>query len=816
MILGYELDRHERTHGPVGLKQSLWKKHLLIAGSTGSGKTTTATTAITSAHASSDGPVIVLAPKGDGWPHQLIKTKYKQSKRLDDVYYFDLMESLPAISFLDVRPQLAAGFRREYAVKNTIDQFLALIKSVQSTDDEASRAPDVIKYLVRALFDPVHGADALAISEVAAALDQLRREETIPDVSSDVDEKLLARVTDGDNQMNRKVLDGAANRIEKVYGNEMLRPMFDHSPADPSAAFRFEQFLEEDALLIFDISGFTADSKRILANTLLSTFWWALKHQERAASHQELTDETPVTVCIDEVAKLNVEPQLEELIPLGRGFGLSLVAMLQSPHQLNTADEDADKELLSNIHSYLIGKIPNDSDFIASLSDSRMSEAELSNRLTEIHDEKWLFRPAATRDTGSIPLHFIAEPSLPPGHHEGAAPLAPSERRGFLAARRRCRGRTDRRYTVSYPERPTPEADADGDDTEATNLTADRLAALQASSYATTLPLAETLPDPITYDGDRHAVCCRTCDRTYSADIEGLLDAIECHASREAIDTETIPPVKLGVTLTDAEIDAAPLSVQEVCALQLLYNIAKGAYRRCELDLVHNRLTDILRRLGIETDTCNDLVEAGYLTRDQLKEHVYYTVTTEGRQLIDETPRKTIDWGDGEGDLTETLLHRVMVRTLARYLNQAYVEDSTSSVESVHTYYELSESEAATAGLDERVRLDVVGCSATGEVLVAGEAERKNNDYRTAAIQDFDQLAALDLEEALWVVPSSSRGQAAVLQPLGDPPESVADSTPRIKSYSENTRIPQISGLDAPGMTDIFTLNELRGRLEDG
>jgi len=225
------------------------------------------------------------------------------------------------------------------------------------------------------------------------------------------------------------------------------------------------------------------------------------------------------------------------------------------------------------------------------------------------------------------------------------------------------------------------------------------------------------------------------------------------------------------------------------------------------------------------------LREQGYLTVSQLKQYAYYTVTDEGRTLLNRPHRKGVEWGDGVGDNTETLLHQTMVEALARGVryecladegpdpgdDDALLTGSTAdparlkAIETVHTYHELDPA-AHGLDLDSRVRLDLAAMDANGEIVLGGEAERSNNDRAEAAIADYDQLAAIDPVEALWVVPSNSTGQEAVLQPLGSPS---GEREPRIREYSESTRISQIAGPDTAGMTGIFTLNQLRKHLPE-
>jgi hypothetical protein len=195
---------------------------------------------------------------------------------------------------------------------------------------------------------------------------------------------------------------------------------------------------------------------------------------------------------------------------------------------------------------------------------------------------------------------------------------------------------------------------------------------------------------------------------------------------------------------------------------------------------------------------------------DRLHRYSYYTVTPAGRKVLREPHRKSVEWGHGQGDNTETLLHVVMVEALARYVRQEYVHNPDSPLTEVVHYYELTASDT-DYGLDRGTRFDLVGLDESGRIRLVGEAERSNNDRATAAIEDYDKMAAVSPDHALWVVQASQKGHEAVMQPLSDPNPELGD--PRIPSYSDSTRISTISGIDTPGMTGIFTLNELRKQL---
>ena len=53
-----------------------------------------------------------------------LKAHYAKYGSLDDVYYFDCTETLPALSFFDIRDQLDAGIDRTTAVEDVVDHYI--------------------------------------------------------------------------------------------------------------------------------------------------------------------------------------------------------------------------------------------------------------------------------------------------------------------------------------------------------------------------------------------------------------------------------------------------------------------------------------------------------------------------------------------------------------------------------------------------------------------------------------------------------------------------------------------------------------------
>jgi len=400
------------------------------------------------------------------------------------------------------------------------------------------------------------------------------------------------------------------------------------------------------------------------------------------------------------------------------------------------------------------------------------------------------------------------QPPLPPGHPDGDEPLAASQRKDFEQALEQCRERTRTAAGLSLPTTHT-QTDSVATPATATDAPATGVA---RDNHTTTLPLVAELPGRAMYEPQPHALVCTTCGANRDPTFQGLLETLSCHGDLAEIDRTAVPPVALGLTLTAEEIAAAPVEERLLCALQLIANIARSRYHDLAVDLVHDSPHAVLELFGIDAEDIQTLADADLITIDKLGGYSYYTLTTDGQRLLQQPNRKGTEWGHRTGDLTETLLHQAMVEALRRYAVQTAVADPESPVTRVEPYFELHHSPTAdTVDLDGGTRFDLVGLDAAEHIRLIGEAERHNNDASTAALRDYDQIATIAPDTALWAVPSSTKGHKAVLGPLADPPAN--HGAPRIDGYSTNTRIPTISGIDRPGMDEIFTLNELRKHL---
>jgi hypothetical protein len=102
----------------------------------------------------------------------------------------------------------------------------------------------------------------------------------------------------------------------------------------------------------------------------------------------------------------------------------------------------------------------------------------------------------------------------------------------------------------------------------------------------------------------------------------------------------------------------------------------------------------------------------------------------------------------------------------------------------------------------------VAGLDADGNVVVAVEVERVNNDLRRAAPDDYDKIAACEADEAIWIAMTQNACHD-VLAALNDPLEGEARVE---KTYSRNTP-PQQFNIETPGLTALYAAEYVRDSL---
>jgi DNA helicase HerA-like ATPase len=780
------------TEEPLILPHELQSRHIVWAGSTGSGKTTAAMTALLT-NDKPAGATIYLEPKSGADLNELLRAHYRRHGSLDDVLIFDVAECVPRFSFFDIRRDLAAGIDRETAVEDRIDLYLEILQEIVGEEkfDKAMNAQSIITALLHVCFDTYHGgADAFTHSEFYQVVDQMKRQQSAPSVSIERHQRKLSSATANNHKTFTNIMAGVDTRIDRLAEKGRYLRMFDHVATENAPDFDFEDYLDEDVTIIFDMSRVKTKSSNVITLVIITHLWFAIRRRrERAGSEADLP---LVNLYIEEAAKVAASSALTELLSEARGFDLSVALMVQFPEQLREKSKRLHKEVLNNVSTFCLGSVPVEDELAKMLATDQIDRTAMQNRLGMLAGGEWLVSLPNTYGE-RLPLPFGTVSASPlPGVSFGDDPLTAQEEADFQRLRQAALERTADACGLRPPDhRPvgdtdeqTPTATTHSDDSD------DSLPRLDSP-----LPYTRRLPPTVEYRDEAHALFCRECTSRYDPTTDGLFRAIDCCSSLDRVDPDDIPVTTVNLKLSSDEVHDSEWSPRQLMFLQAVYNAQQLRFDPREYDLTADSMVRLQEYLGVETDDVDPLVEADLLRHDGDHPHRLYSVSPAGRKVIGEHYREGVDYGHGKGDLEESSQHVLAIEVTRRWLDATYVTDPDSPIAEVMPYYDL----------DAERRLDVAGLDADGEITLAVEIERVNHDLRRAAPDDFDKMADCDVEEAIWVVLTRSDAHA-VLQALNDP----LDGDVRVeKTYSENTP-PQQFRLDTPGCTAIYPVEALR------
>jgi hypothetical protein len=864
---------------PIYLRPDVQPTHQFIIGGTGSGKTVAMQTAALTNHGATEGPDIHFYHKA-GAAEDYLRAHYATHGSLENVQYFDLTRVLPALSFFDIRPLLDAGIPREEARSRKAGHYAEILEGLMGSEryNQAQESTKLISNLVRALFDPIHGADRYSHDTLHERLETIQTRQEPPGTTTEGLTRYFNGLAERDRDVSTRIVGGALGRIETIATDGRLAPLFNHTveqspttsrsanggtednpltaataattgdgpedesdtlsagPTQPEGAqgahedgesatevtdestqgqkhaprFSFADIVDDDQVVIFDFGGMEKGVKRALTLVLFSDLWSALKAREE----DERVEQSPLVNCyVDEAGGVADSSLVDTFLSEGRSFGLAMCLGVQYPKQLDSPDPEDDTylEALNEIATVVAGQVRVDDDLASVFTTAERSHADVEARLASMPSGEWLVRPGAGFGQ-PIPRPFLAK-SLPalPGHPAGDQPLEGATKSAYRAARTLVVETTQRQHGLSVSSlthadsarsvdeqpadtqvEPAPEGEhREREPDEPTPTLPERTDSL--------LPYTARLPDCLAYDSERHALECKRCTTQYDPDIDGMQAAIECCHSLDEVDRDDIPVCSPSLKRSPQEVADSEWSVEELLFLQAVWDAQQRRTHSLEYDLQRDSMIRLREYAGLDAAAMVDLFDDDILREDTSHPHLLYSVSAKGRAVIGEHNREGIDHGAGKGDLGESS-HHVMLVAFAEDIAHTYRQDSESAVETVESYYDL----------DDGHRLDVVGLDGEGEVVLTIEAERVNHDVAEAAVTDFDKMAACEPDDALWVVTSQSDA-VDIMEALHDP----SDGDPRIdRTYSHTTPTSDYK-IDAPGMTDVFTVSDAQSLLED-
>jgi len=154
MAIGYALGENgESEKTPTHIPPGLLPTHYGRFGTTGSGKSKALINDMLSLYENTEGPVILIDPKGDGMTQNYMRSHARQfgmSDLEENVIHFPIPDVLPGFSFFNIEPSMDNGRRRADAVQRKADHYEEILKLVMGTDryERATVAPTLIKTLI--------------------------------------------------------------------------------------------------------------------------------------------------------------------------------------------------------------------------------------------------------------------------------------------------------------------------------------------------------------------------------------------------------------------------------------------------------------------------------------------------------------------------------------------------------------------------------------------------------------------------------------------------------------------------------------------
>jgi DNA helicase HerA-like ATPase len=449
MTIGYALSENgEAEDVPTHIPPGLLPTHYGRFGTTGSGKSKALINDILSLYENTEGPVILIDPKGDGMTQNYMRSharKFGTTDLEENVIHFPVPDILPGFSFFDLEPSMERGRRRVDAVQRKADHYEEILKLVmgETRYERATVAPTLIKTLIKTLFDEEHGrenglyresTDYFAHRQLEYAVDKLWEAgppQSNPDEAPQSGDEEVIRVIRRQLQLDSKtfgsVMGGVGNRLAYISQDTHLRRIFNNT----ENRFDFRDLIDENTVILFDLGDLREEAARIMTGVILTNLDDALK--ERKRDLVQYSEDYVVNLIVDEAASVVVSGIMNDLLEKGRGFRLSVGLSMQFPEQLEVeGGRKVYLNALNNIGSSLIGKINVDRELARAMAHEEMDPVDFANRIRSLPRGEWIASlPSPTfGETGPYPFSIKPLP-IPAGHPESDYPLTAREEAQF-------------------------------------------------------------------------------------------------------------------------------------------------------------------------------------------------------------------------------------------------------------------------------------------------------------------------------------------------------------------------------------------------
>jgi hypothetical protein len=439
-----ETETRDRPNVPIRLTAEQLTHHVLRASTTGSGKTTAMLNDALTAYETLDGPIVVFDKKGGSMASEYKRAHFHRFGDLDDIVHLPVPGpngELPAFPFFDIRPQLAAGVSREAAVQEKVDRYNELLTYVlgEEQHNQAFVAQEILSNLIVALFDPVYGEDAYAISDLLAAATRMQTDQVVPDVSDPELHATLTRHFSAEERRFVTSIDAVLNRITKLRERDFIWRMLNFVPewdgaadryADDQMLFDLDALFDSRKVVLIDTGDLRPASSNLFTVLVLDYLWsWVRLRKRWNREVPGPADGYCVNLIIDEAAPiLKASLVREEMIPDAREFALAFEVIVHFPEQVkrDAFDTRAYKEILRNINTKLIGKLAVDDELATTLFHEELDAEALATRVASLPRGEWLAQLPDTGFMTDTPELVTLKPlPIPPGHSDSGDPVGP-------------------------------------------------------------------------------------------------------------------------------------------------------------------------------------------------------------------------------------------------------------------------------------------------------------------------------------------------------------------------------------------------------
>ena len=784
----------DRPNIPINLTAEQLTHHILRASTTGSGKTTAMINDGLTAYEELDGPIFIFDKKGGSMADEYKRAHFHRFGNLDDIVHLPVPGpngELPAFPFFDIRPQLAAGTPREAAVQEKVDRYNELLTYVlgEEQHNQAFVAQEILSNLIVALFDPVYGTDAFAISDLLEAATQMQTERVVPDVSDPELHATLTRHFDAEERRFATSIDAVLNRITKLKERDFIWRMLNFVPewdesteayADEQMLFDLDGLLDSKKVVLIDTGELRPPSSNLFTVLLLDYLWsWVRLRESWADDAAGPADDYCVNLIIDEAAPiLKADLVRNEMIPDAREFALAFEVILHFPEQVkrDALDTRAYQEILRNINTKLIGKLAIDDELATTLFHEELDAEALINRIASLPRGEWLAQLPDTGFMTDTPELVTLKPlPIPAGHSDSDDPVdAGTYRAGggdsddpgqtFQEADHLQWSRTRFTYCLipgvnspadaaqraaQWGSGATNSGEGDAEAAGRANMAGDSVGESPSKSQDETDERSGGSQSAQGSDEDAEGSRSGGASNEYGTVLgsgtapppkdTGSSDDETSH--RPTSGGESGPRSSAGEASTgdedspssgdsDTSQSDVDLTDSEREFLRRVIQALNGELDRYDLT---QSMTTIRNSVGGEIDE-DRLVELGYLEHQSVNTRRYYYVPPAGQDAVD----RTIYSGRNDGDPFEKTAHKVYVEYTARHLrNQGLL---------VETYYE-----PMAGGMVFDVAAFLPGDG--DERTLAVVAEVVTNIRPELMIKHYDDLASFDGVRKMWVVP---------------------------------------------------------------